>query len=170
MLENKPASVLIPIINRSESKTVLFTLRSNLVNHHKNQICFPGGTFDETDDDAIHTALRETSEEVGIPIKQIKILGLLQEYVTVTGFHITPVVGEISPPYDFQIEPNEVKEIIEIPIDYVTNIKNYGQETFKVNNATYSYFVLKYKDYKIWGATAWIAFEFAKSDLISQAI
>jgi len=69
-----PAAVLVPIIQHASGPTVLFTVRSDLVKHHKNEISFPGGTIDEGDLNAEHTALRETEEEIGVPRDKIDII------------------------------------------------------------------------------------------------
>src|SRR5262245_38286134 len=70
------AAVLVPLIDVGEECTLLFTKRTETVETHKGQISFPGGVVDGTDLDPVHTALRETHEEIGIPAGSIETLGL----------------------------------------------------------------------------------------------
>jgi hypothetical protein len=83
------ASVLIPLCNDKGVASILFQRRSEKV-RFKNQICFPGGMLDETSDISIvNTSLRETEEELGLPLNKVEVLGVLrcnwQEVALVTG-------------------------------------------------------------------------------------
>ena len=69
------AAVLIPIFLKDER--LLFTKRTEFVKHHQGQIAFPGGRFEEKDNNLLTTALRETNEEVGIKPEDIEVLGKL---------------------------------------------------------------------------------------------
>ena len=58
--------MLIPIVKRENGFTLLFTKRTEDVEHHKGQISFPGGATDSDDKNIIETALREADEEIGL--------------------------------------------------------------------------------------------------------
>ncbi len=73
----KPAAVLLPLVERADGLQLLLTRRSPHLRHHAGQISFPGGRQDPDDRDLIHTALRETQEELGIVPAQIEVLGTL---------------------------------------------------------------------------------------------
>jgi 8-oxo-dGTP pyrophosphatase MutT (NUDIX family) len=92
----RPAAVLVGLIEREEGLTVLLTRRSDTMRSHTGQIAFPGGRCDPGET-PWQTALREAQEEVGLDPKFVTLSGLLHGYQTVTGFHVTPVVGFIDP-------------------------------------------------------------------------
>jgi 8-oxo-dGTP pyrophosphatase MutT (NUDIX family) len=60
------AAVLIPLFKKEKECSILFTKRTHQVRHHKGEISFPGGMFDEEDANLERTALREASEEIGL--------------------------------------------------------------------------------------------------------
>ena len=93
----RPASVLVPLVNRPAGVTVLLTQRTEDMPSHAGQVAFPGGRRQDDDADAIATALRETEEEVGVARSFVDVVGSVDLYRTGTGFEITPVVGIVSP-------------------------------------------------------------------------
>ena len=102
----------------------------------------------------IHTALRETEEEIGLSRQHIRILGFLPEYRTGTGFRVTPVVGVVQPPFDLQPDPFEVAEVFEVPLSFLLNPANHQQHSIHSRGALRNYFAMPYGDHFIWGATA----------------
>ncbi|HEV2685843.1 MAG TPA: CoA pyrophosphatase, partial [Actinomycetota bacterium] len=103
-----PAAVLVPLVDRDEGLTVLFTERSLDLPDHPGQISFPGGRVEPEDRDAGVAALREAYEEVGLARERVTLLGRLAEYETVTGYRVTPVVGWVEPPFEVTPDPVEV--------------------------------------------------------------
>jgi len=91
----RKAAVLILFYTKDQVLHVLLTKRTSIVEHHKGQISFPGGSADEGDNSLIETALRETAEEIGLESSSVRILGLYHDQWTPTGFSITPVIGYI---------------------------------------------------------------------------
>ena len=114
-----PAAVLIPLVNRPQGMTLLLTLRTAHLNDHAGQISFPGGRVDPEDRDPIATALRETEEEIGLSRKHIEIIGTLPDYLTGTGFRVTPVVALVEPPFELAAAVFEVAEIFEVPLAFM---------------------------------------------------
>src|SRR2546429_1587695 len=76
-----PAAVLILVCDRNGEPQIIFTERTNHVEHHKGQISFPGGACDEADDCLETTALRETFEEIGVVPDHVHIVGQLDDMV-----------------------------------------------------------------------------------------
>ena len=74
-----PAGVLVPIVNRPDGLQVLLTKRTEHLSDHPGQISFPGGRAEEGDPSIADTALREASEEVGLPLAAVSVLGRLAE-------------------------------------------------------------------------------------------
>ena len=75
---------------------MLLTERTAHLHDHAGQISFPGGRVEENDADAIATALREAHEEIGLPPANVDVIGALPEYLTATGYKVTPVIGLIE--------------------------------------------------------------------------
>ena len=153
-VQNRPAAVLIPIVERDEGLTMLLTKRSEDLPVHPGQVSFPGGRAESHDDGPVGTALRETEEEVGIHRRHIDVVGQLDLYRTRTGFEITPVVGLLTPPFEMRAEPMEVQEIFEVPLTFFLDRENHERHSREWNNQIRSFYAMPYGDYYIWGATA----------------
>lgn len=149
-----PAAVLVPIVNRPEGLTLLLTQRSDTLPDHPGQISFPGGRQEPEDGSAAETALRESSEEIGLDRSRVDILGEVGSYETVTGYSVVPVVGWVEPPFDLQPDPVEVAEAFEVPLAFVLDPDNFIQRKREVAGIARHYFACPYQDRYIWGATA----------------
>jgi 8-oxo-dGTP pyrophosphatase MutT (NUDIX family) len=152
--ELRPAAVLVPLVDRAGSMSVLLTLRTAHLSAHAGQISFPGGRIETSDHDATEAALRETEEEVGLTRDYVTLIGRLDTYVTGTGFEITPVVGIIKVPFPLIPDPFEVSEVFEVPLSFVTDRNNHRRMTRVFEKRTRVFFVLPYENRYIWGATA----------------
>ena len=99
----------------SDRAALMLTRRSEKLNHHPGQWAFPGGRLDagETDEQA---ALRELEEEVGVSLPATQIMGLLDDFVTRSGFAMTPVVVWGGPALTTDHNPAEVASIHRIPL------------------------------------------------------
>jgi len=157
----KPASVLIPAYEKDGVLYLLFTRRTDNVEHHKGQISFPGGMRDDGDADAAATALRETHEELGIAPEGIRILGELDDHVTVSGFNVTPIVGEISYPFALNICKEELSEVFSVPLEFLMK-PSHCTTDFLLDEDGHKreFYVFQYGAYKIWGVTAGITRNF----------
>lgn len=148
------AAVLVPLIDRPEGMTVLLTQRTETLNNHAGQVSFPGGRVEDGDEDVVAAALRETEEEIGVPGARIEIAGRLDDYVTRTGYFITPVVGLLTPPLELTPDPREVADIFEVPLAFVLDPANHQRESRVFAGAERFFYVLPFPDRYIWGATA----------------
>jgi len=155
----KPASVLIPIVERENGMTILLTQRTEHLHAHGGQISFPGGHCEQFDRNAIDTALRETEEEIGITREHIDILGQLRDYDTVTGFRITPIVSMVRTGFTLTLDSFEVAEVFEIPLQHALDPNNYSHRTATHKGIEHRYCILDHDERYIWGATAAILFE-----------
>ena len=157
-VENKTyltrAAVLVPIISRDDGLQVLLTKRTEHLKNHPGQISFPGGSVDDTDLDAQHTALRETEEEVGLDPSPVEIIGELDQYIVGTGYLVSPVIGLIKPPFKLIRQEAEVAEIFEVPLDFLIEPKNFKRYAREFNGTLHHHFSLTWQSYFIWGATA----------------
>jgi 8-oxo-dGTP pyrophosphatase MutT (NUDIX family) len=149
-----PAAVLVPLINREDGLTVLFTERSRDLPDHPGQISFPGGRVEPGDADTGIAALREAEEEVGLKRERVTLLGRLEPYETVTGYRVTPVVGWIEPPFEIRADPVEVADVFEVPLAFLLEPANHQRHFRMVGNTRRDYYAIPYGDRYIWGATA----------------
>jgi len=158
--EIRPAAVLVPVVRREEGLTVLFTRRTAHLNDHAGQISFPGGRAEPGDASAADTALRETGEEIGLAAARVEVLGELHQYVTVTGYRVTPVVGLVSPPLDLRPDDFEVAEVFEAPLKFLLDPGNHQRNSVVYEGRERLYYAVPYRQYYIWGATAGMLMNF----------
>lgn len=133
----KPSAVLIPIMQRgtdASGLTVLLTMRSTKLRKHSGQIALPGGKIDPEDENAIATALREAQEEIGLPIANCQVIGVLPLHETGTGFEITPIVALVNPDYIPALSEDEVSEIFEVPLLHILSPENHNHHELTWTN------------------------------------
>ena len=158
--ELRPAAVLVPLVRRDAGLTVLFTRRTDHLHDHAGQISLPGGRCEAHDESPVATALRETYEEIGLQHTLVEVLGALPEYTTVTGYHVTPVVGLVSPPPVFDLDAFEVAEVFEVPLAFLLDPGNHQRNTLQYQGRTRHYYAMPYEQRYIWGATAGMLMNF----------
>lgn len=150
----KPAAVLIPIIERADALTVLFTQRALHLKNHPGQVSFPGGKQEESDTDLAHTALRETQEEIGIAADKITLLGNLPKFRTVSRFEVTPFVSLVQPEFKLILDRNEVDNVFEVPLVHLLDKNNHLIHWVKRNGKRHPIYFISWQEKTIWGATA----------------
>ena len=156
------AAVLLPLYENVGETHVLFTRRSELVEHHKGQISFPGGMKDGSDTDLRTTAKRETFEEIGVSMDHVDIFGQLDEMVTISNFLVRPFVGLITEPgpYPFVHSEVEVAEILEVPLGHLRDEANVVVEPRTYQGRDMLAYSYRFGEHLIWGATARILHQF----------
>ena len=151
-----PAAVLVPLVARGQVPTVLLTRRTDHLHHHPGQISFPGGRVEDADTSPIDTALRETKEEIGLDRRHVELIGTLPDYLTGTGFRVTPVVGLVTPPFELTLDAFEVAEAFEVPLSHFLDPANHEQHSIVHEGRVRQFHAMPYQGYFIWGATAGI--------------
>jgi 8-oxo-dGTP pyrophosphatase MutT (NUDIX family) len=149
-----PAAVLVGLVPRESGIHVLLTRRIDGLRNHGGQVSFPGGRIDATDRDAVHAALRETQEEVGIASSLLQPLGFLDPLLTLTGFRILPVVARVDPAYVAMPDPREVADVFEVPLAYLLEPDNLVPCTIEIGGRARTVWEYRYPAQRIWGATA----------------
>ncbi len=155
------AAVLLPMYEDGGEAYVLFTRRTDTVEHHKGQISLPGGSVDVGDAGLLDTALRETEEELGIAPAQVEILGALDDvYTVVSGFVITPFVGVIPHPIPLRINPHEIAEILDVPLAAFRDPGRLRVEVRERDGEQIQVYFYDHGEHAIWGATGRIMKDF----------
>ena len=155
----KPSAVLVLIYEKMGEYYIVLTKRTQDVEHHKGQMSFPGGAYDERDGDLETTALREAFEEIGVRGEDVEILGNLDDQATLTSnFVITPYVGAIPYPYGFRVNRREVEELIEAPVAMLLNPDCFRPQGSKGRLHPHGYY--QCGEYNITGITAMILKQF----------
>jgi 8-oxo-dGTP pyrophosphatase MutT (NUDIX family) len=158
----RPAAVLVGLVDRADGPFLLLTTRAAHLRHHAGQVSFPGGRVEADDPDPAATALREAQEEVGLPPENVRILGELGPYDTVTGFRIQPVVGWITPPAAWIPDPLEVADVFEMPLGFAVNLANHRRERRMRDGRMREYWTMPWNGHHVWGATAGIIVNFVR--------
>ncbi|VBB68795.1 Hypothetical nudix hydrolase YeaB [invertebrate metagenome] len=148
------SAVLVPLIEHADDITVLLTKRTEHLAHHRGQVCFPGGRAEDADHGPVDTALREAFEEVGVSPDSVTLIGCLEDYKTLTGFVVTPVVGLIRPPLILRTALEEVAVAFEMPLTFLLNPTNHRCLTPVHSQFVRTTYAIPYQSYYIWGATA----------------
>lgn len=112
----KEAAVLAPLFWRGGEPWAYLTRRPMSLRKHPGQISFPGGAREPADVTPLHTALRETREELGIEPEAVEVLGLLGAMPTITSYWVTPFVGVISADIQLVPNPGEIDEVLQAPL------------------------------------------------------
>ena len=152
----RPAAVLVPLYLDGGAWHVLFTQRTNLAETHKGQVSFPGGGVEPGDTSRVDTALREAEEEIGLRRADVTVLGQLDELLTVTQYHITPIVGVFPWPYEFVLSLAELSSVFGAPLAWLADPDNLEVQMREpiVPGRPIPVYYLHYQGYTIWGATA----------------
>jgi 8-oxo-dGTP pyrophosphatase MutT (NUDIX family) len=151
----RPASVLVPIIDRDEP-TVLLTLRTADLSSHAGQVAFPGGKIEPADASPVAAALREAMEEIGLSPTLVEPIGYLDLYLTFSGFRILPTVARVKPDLALTLNPREVVETFEVPLAFLMTPGNHQRKTRDWNGLAREYYAIPFENRYIWGITAGI--------------
>jgi 8-oxo-dGTP pyrophosphatase MutT (NUDIX family) len=159
----REAAVLMPLVVRASGLSVLLTQRADNLSNHAGQISFPGGSREPADASPVAAALREAQEEVHLDPARVEVLGSLPDYLTGTGFRVTPVVGLVHEPFSVVADSLEVASIFEVPLDFLMNPAHHEVRLLRWEGGERRFFAMPYPasgdggvsvHHFIWGATA----------------
>ena len=156
----RASAVLVPLFQRAGRDFLLFTERTSHLEHHAGEISFPGGGFDAGDADLSATVLRETEEEIGVARTRIELLGRLDDFHSVHGYHVVPYVGIIPPPDDLRLDPFEIAATFEAPLDHFRDPSVHRVESWQHRGRNVPIDFYQYEEHTIWGLTAAILRQF----------
>ena len=156
-----PAAVLVPVI-LGPSPGILLTKRHARLSRHAGQVSFPGGRIDAADASPEAAALREAEEEIALDPTHVEVLGRMADYVTGTGFRITPVLGLLPPGLTLRPAPDEVDAVFELPIGVLLDPEAPQRRMHHERGRSREYWVWPHPEHYIWGATAAILLDLAQ--------
>ena len=169
ILNAKKAGVLALFYpDENQLTKIILILRKTYSGVHSDQVGFPGGKLERQDNSLKEAAMRETYEEIGVPVHHIKIIRELTEvYIPPSNFYVKPYLGITVMTPQFIKQEDEVEELIEVFLKdllYENNIVNKTVSTSYNSNIEVPAFQLN--GYTVWGATAMMLSEI--KDLLNQ--
>lgn len=156
------AAVLVPLVtnNQGQATEIILTRRATHLHKHSGEVAFPGGKREDDDRDLIHTALRESQEEIDLKPSSVQILGTMGPVISRFGIKVFPVIGSVPENLSLSANIEELDRIFHVPLDFLTNPDNLQFHHWSMNEKTYSMPSYQYGEYLIWGLTAIMLVEF----------
>jgi 8-oxo-dGTP pyrophosphatase MutT (NUDIX family) len=152
------AAVLVPLMLIDDNWHLLLTLRSEGLRQHGGEVAFPGGMWEEGDTSPIVTALRETEEEIALPMGKATVLGGLDELETRRLTTVRPIVGIIPSDLPLKSNTGEIASIFTVPLSFFKQDKRLRTDIFRryLEKRLHKHWVPAYQfdQYEIWGFTA----------------
>ena len=162
----KTAAVLIGLFEKEDEWYFPLIKRPMHEKNHPGQIALPGGAM-EKGEDIQETARREAFEEVGILPEKVKIIGKLTPLpVPVSNYLIHPFVGIVNEEPDWEINGNEVEELIILKMKTLIEADNGYYEEWNLRGSQVKVPIFKVMGKTVWGATATVLSELL--DLIKK--
>lgn len=167
----KKAGVLALFYPNNQQETMLvLILRKTYKGVHSAQVGFPGGKIEKQDYSLEAAALRETYEEIGVPVHDVEVVCQLTEvYIPPSNFYVQPFIGISKSTPVFVKQEDEVEAIIEVSLQHF-----FDEQVVTTRTVSTSYKVdvevpaFKLNNYVVWGATAMILSEI--KDLLKQLL
>jgi 8-oxo-dGTP pyrophosphatase MutT (NUDIX family) len=157
----KNSGVLLLLYLHEGRIYTVFIKRTEYNGVHSGQISLPGGMFKKSDSSLSYTALRETMEETGMPVKEASVIGQLTRlHIPVSNINVFPFVAVSNKRPDFIPDPTEVQYLIETSLDDLLNPLNQKTKIMQIAETAIEVPYFDVRENHIWGATAMIVSEF----------
>jgi 8-oxo-dGTP pyrophosphatase MutT (NUDIX family) len=151
--QGRPAAVLMALTDVEGAWHVIFTRRSGDLPDHAGEVSFPGGRL-RAGEDALAAALREAEEEIGLKPELVEVIGFGDVCRTGSGHVIAPLLGLVRQKCVISPCPREVAEVFTAPLTHFLKAENYSREEMLVRGQRRQYWVVRWRQRRIWGATA----------------
>ncbi|MFK7050729.1 CoA pyrophosphatase [Flavobacterium columnare] len=167
---SRKAAVMMLFYPKNHLTHLALIVRNAYPGVHSSQIAFPGGKVEPFDKNLSETALRETFEEIGVSKDQIEVIrSFTKVYIPPSNYLVSPFLGICHEEIIFKPNPEEVSDIIELPLQHFLNDDNIihlNMNTSYANEIEVPAF--KIDGYIIWGATAMMMSEL--KDIIKKVL
>jgi 8-oxo-dGTP pyrophosphatase MutT (NUDIX family) len=155
----RPAAVLVLVYpdDAGDARVVLIERPSYDDRHHSGEVSFPGGKAEPDDADAVATALREATEEVGLDpdAAGVRVVGALDPlWIPVSDFAVTPIVAIAPRRPQMVASPAEVVRIIEPPVATFVPDAPVATVERRISGWSVRYGHYEVDGLSVWGATA----------------
>lgn len=151
---NNTAAVMIILHGDADDPKLVLTQRAAHLNKHAGEVAFPGGMWEKSDRDLLHTALRETEEEIGLSSNLITPIAMLPTRSPKTSdVKVYPFVGLADSPLTLTPQASEIAAIFDLPIICLTEIDRYNYFAIGSGAEKVELPYFPYKNFKIWGFT-----------------
>ena len=157
--ELRKAAVLIAV-TESKDPELIYTLRSNKVGSHGGEVSFPGGMYEEQDDNLENTALRESEEDTGLDRNKVSILGPIDTVVSRFNISVTPYVGIVPHDIELNDSSDEIEACFRVPLSFLLRDKRHRNDEINRNGDIFFMPAYEYNSYIIWGLTAMMTVDF----------
>ena len=167
----KTAAVLALFYPGKNNDTYLvLILRKTYKGVHSAQVGFPGGKYEDEDKDLMVTALRETKEEIGVPIHSVNVIKTMSPlYIPPSNFLVHPFVATSETTPLFIKQEEEVESIIEVKLkDFLDDANSITTRVPTSFNVEVDVPAFKLNGHIVWGATAMMLGEL--KDLLKQVL
>jgi 8-oxo-dGTP pyrophosphatase MutT (NUDIX family) len=159
-------AVLLALFEEAGEARIVLERRAAELRRHRGEVALPGGRVDPGEA-PIAAALREAFEEVGIPPRDVEVLGWLSPLRTYSGQSvIRPFVGALAARPALHVQPTEVAYAFDVALaellaDGVFHEEQWhrGAPSGAGDDGYVAIFVFEASGEVIWGATARILAE-----------
>lgn len=169
MISAKKAGVLALFYpDENDVTKIILILRKTYSGVHSDQVGFPGGKLEDQDKSLKEAAIRETYEEIGVPMYHIEVIRELTEvYIPPSDFYVKPYLGITTKLPKFIKQEDEVEELIEVFLkDLLTEDNVVSKRVSTSYNTDIAVPAFHLNGYTVWGATAMMLSEI--KDLLNQ--
>lgn len=162
--ENRPApleqalpdAAVLVALTREEQPALILTRRALTMNSHAGEVAFPGGKRDPSDASLLHTALRESEEEIGLAPAAVDVVGALAQVRSRAGIRVTPWVGIVDPAVELVPNPAELDSIFRVPLRFFVDTLPVNDHLVRWMGNEFLMPTWRHGDQVIWGLTAYI--------------